>query len=1073
MNFKTRKTVKRLFGYFFYGSLCFLLIHLAPTHAHAGPWHETHPGNENVLITSKKATDRENLYNVNEKAGKEQAALAIKVSGKVISAEDDSGIPGVNIRVAGSSSGTITGIEGDYTIEVPSEESVLVFTSVGFVTEEVTVGNQTTINISLMPDLQQLSEVVVVGYGTQKKTDITGAVGSVGGDVIAERGTVSPMQAVQGQVAGVDISAGSGRAGAGFNIQIRGKNSLAGGDPLFVVDGVIVDNIDFLNPQDIERIDILKDASSTAIYGSRGSNGVVQVTTKSGSNVKGETTISYEGYVGVRQNVRSPDFMSGEEWWEYRQNSYIVPNERSGSPYDATVGGIAGSPTLGRRVATKDFTDWPSHFLQTGAQQNHWLSISGTSQGGLNYVVGGGYQEEEGNLIKDMYRRYNFKASLNHKISDKWLAGTNVNLALSETDRGSQNAVLNAYRMSPLVKPYDDEGNLIFQPAKVDGIGFTSTPNPLIETENSEDNTRRTFGVANLYLQYSPLEWLDLRSTISPRFEFERQGIYEGPFTQQGQGQFHFAEREAEEVFSYTLDNQLMASKAIGQHNINFLGLHSLWYERREGNWIEAGYLPFNSNIYNLETAGKENILAGSAFEQVSLISYLARVNYSYNDRYLLTLSNRWDGSSKLAPGYKWASFPSAAVGWRISEENFMQGLDFIYNLKARLSYGFTGNNNINPYTTQAVANFQTFYSLGGNPALGYAPSGIVNRALSWERTGELNFGLDYDLFQGRVSGSMELYDKVSRQLLLERELPWETGWGVMTDNVASVRNSGIELSLRTINIQTRNLSWSTSFNFSRNNNEIMELLGGKVDLPGNEWFVGQPVDVNYHYQYDGVWQEGDEVLYGQTVGEAKVKDISGKDGAPDGRIDATYDMLILGTPMPDWTGGFSTSVRYKGFDLSASVFSRQGVHVYSPFHAEYTNLMDRGRQRLNMDYYMFDNPVTRERISNTYPMPQNVGKFWRENNNNKDEDGDESPEQMGYYRDASFVKVQNIVVGYTLPPAVLERIKVKSLRVYFNVLNPFVFTEYDGFDPEWADEGLNNSGNAFVTYQFGVNLKF
>ncbi len=1073
MNAKTRKTAPWLRPHLLCGGLLVSLTCFAP--ASGGAYAKDDPaataGSKNLSVDTKILSNAANVYE-NKIIGSKplenslrEAPVAIRVSGKVVSDEDGEGIPGVTVRVKGTSQGTITDFEGNFSLEVPSEESVLLISSIGFVTQEVTVGNQTTFNITLESDLKQLEEVVVVGYGTQEKKDITGSVASVGGESIAERGTVSPMQAVQGQVAGVDISTGSGRAGAGFDIQIRGQNSLAGGDPLFVVDGVIVDNINFLNPQDIESIDILKDASSTAIYGSRGSNGVVQVTTKKGATTEGRTIISYDGYVGVRQNVREPDFMNGEEWWAYRQNSYIVPSIKIGEPYDAQIGGLSGSPTLTRRVATRDYTDWPSYFLQSGIQQNHWLTISGTSNGGMNYLIGGGYQEEEGNLIKDFYKRYNFKASVNHQISDKWSAGTSINLALSETERGSQNAVKNAYRMSPLVRPYDDEGKLIFQPAKVDGIGFTSSPNPLIETENSEDNTRRLFGVANLYLQYSPLEWLDVRTTISPRFSFERQGIYEGPFTETGNGLYHFANMEKEEEFSYTWDNLLTANRTLGDHNFNFMGLYSLWYERQEGSWIDADYLPYNSNIYNLETAGKENILAGSSFGQISLISYLARLNYSFMDKYILTLSNRWDGSSKLAEGYKWSSFPSAAIAWRLSEESLVQDLGFIYDLKLRASYGFTGNNNINPYSTQAVAGVQTYYALGGNAALGFAQSGIVNEVLTWERTRELNLGLDYDLFQGRVSGTVDVYDKVSNRLLLDRELPWETGWGTLTDNIGSVRNRGIELAIRTINVRTDDFSWSTSLNFAKNNNEILELLGGKEDLVGNEWFIGEPIDVNYHYDYIGVWQADDEILYGQTEGEARFRDVSGPEGVPDGQIRAADDMIILGSPLPDWTGGFSTNLRYKGFDLSASVFTRQGVQVYSPFHEEFTNLMDRGRSRLDVDYYMVPNPVTNANYTNAYPMPQNVGTYWRETNN--------TDEQPGYYRDASFVKVQNIVLGYNLPAPLLERARIKNLRVYLNVLNPFVFTEYDGFDPEWADEGLNDTGNAFITYQFGVNLQF
>ena len=1053
MNLHSKRTVKRPFKRILYGGLIFSFVSFTPSlEANA-----MKDDSLDLLVSTHS-----NNYRLSElEQSPTQAAKTVR--GKVVSSENGEGLPGVTIRVQGTNTGTTTDLDGNFSLEVPSEESVLEISSIGFNTEEIRVGNQTSINVTLVPDIEELSEVVVVGYGVQKKADVTGAVGSVSGEAIAERGTVSPLQAVQGQVAGVDISAGSGRAGAGFDVQIRGQNSLAGGTPLFVVDGVIVDNIDFLNPQDIESIDILKDASSTAIFGSRGSNGVVQVTTKKGSNARGETTISYDGYVGIRQNVRSPDFMTGDEWWEFRQNAYIT--DESNGPYDATVGGISGSPTLARRVALRQYADWPSYFLQTGAQHNHWLNITGVSQGGLNYVIGGGFQEEEGNLYKDLYRRYNFKASVNHNINDRWSAGASVILARSLTERGSQNAVRTAYRMPPLVVPYDENGELFYQPAKVDGIGFTSSPNPLIETEHSTDETTNLFGVANFYLQYAPLEWLSLKSTLSPRFEFERQGIYQGPFTEEGEGLYHSASKDEEEVFSYTLDNLITVNKSINEHNFNFLALHSLWYEQEEGSSIEASRLPYNSSFYNLGTADRSYVTVGSDYEKVTLISYLGRLNYSFRDRYLLTVSNRWDGSSKLAEGYKWAAFPSAAIGWRISEERFLEDVGFIYSLKARLSYGFTGNNNIDPYSTQTVANSQMYYSLGGNPALGFAPSGIVNRRLTWERTGELNFGLDYALFQGRISGALELYNKVSESLLVDRKLPLETGWGELVDNVASVRNRGIELSLRTVNIQTGDFTWITSFNFSKNNNEIVELLGGKVDQPGNLWYIGQPIDVNYHYVKDGVWMTGDDILYGQEVGEGRVADISGPEGAPDGRIDALYDMTILGTPFPDWTGGFSTSLRYKGWDLSASLFSRQGVQVFSPFHETYADLHDRGRQRLNVDYYMFDNPITRERISNQYPAPRNWGSFWRERN--------VRGERLGFYEDASFVKVQNIVLGYNLPKSALERVRLKNLRLYFNVLNPFVFTNYTGFDPEWADESVNNSGNAFVTYQLGLNLKF
>ncbi|MEQ9439254.1 MAG: TonB-dependent receptor [Cyclobacteriaceae bacterium] len=981
----------------------------------------------------------------------ERRLLEKFIRGTVVDQDSNEPLPGVNILAKGTTTGTVTDVDGSYSLTVSDEVTVLTFSSIGYLSEEVEIGSRTEINITLSPDIQSLQEIVVIGYGTQEKKDLTGAIGSINGEAIAERGTINPLQAVQGQIAGVDISAGSGRAGAGFDIQIRGQNSLSGGNPLFVVDNVIVDNINFLNPQDIESIDILKDASSTAVFGSRGSNGVVIVTTKQGAS--GEAKISYDGYVGIRQNARQPEFMGGDEWWEYRQNAYISPALISGDPYDATVGGVAASDVLADRLANKDYTFWPDYFLQTGLQQNHWLTVSGGGDK-TNYVLGAGYQEEKGNLLKDWYNRYNFKASINSELNDKWSAGASFNFSLSEIERGSPRAVINAYRMSPLVSPYDSLGEPLYQPAKYAGISFTSSVNPLFENEYSEDNTRQIFGVGNLYLQYSPVEWIDIRSTFAPRMSYNRQGRYWGSQTETRSLADPAARRDDAESFSYNWDNQITAHKQYGDHNFTLLGLYSLWYERNESSYINVENLPYESLFYNLGTA-PDILSVGSNFSKIALVSYMARFNYSFRDKYLFTLASRWDGSSKLAPGYKWSSFPSAAIGWRISEENFLQGVTFLDDLKLRLSYGFTGNNNINPYSTQVLANRQTYYDFGGTIAKGFAPSGIVNPRLGWERTREVNFGIDYDLFMGRISGTIDLYDKLSSNLLLERDLPRETGWGPITDNIGSVSNKGIELSLRTVNVQTNDFTWSTTFTFARNKNAIEELLNGKEDLIGNRWFIGEPIEVNYTYEFDGIWQadEADEAArFNQLPGQARVKDLNGDDAITDD------DYAIIGSPMPDWTGGFATQLRYKGFDLSASLFARQGIQVLSPFHEEFLNFRDRGRAKLSANFYMSPNDVTPTRVSNEYPQPNNVGNFW---------------DAVKAYKDVSFVKVQNIQLGYRLPNTLIQQIGLQNLRVYANVLNPFVFTKYDGFDPEWADEGLESSGNSFINYQFGVNLTF
>ncbi|WP_432713538.1 SusC/RagA family TonB-linked outer membrane protein [Pedobacter sp.] len=1001
------------------------------------------------------------------------------IAGKVIDEKGETLI-GVSVKVKGSSIGAVTDVDGSFSLNAPPK-STLVFSYIGFSPKEVVLSGQKTLTVTLTQSASQLNELVVVGYGTQRKAQVATAVGSVQGEAIAERGTVSPMQAVQGQLAGVDISAGSGRTGANFNIQIRGQNSLAGGQPLYVVDGVIVSDINFLNPQDIAKMDVLKDAASTAIYGSRGSNGVVLVTTKNGSSIKGGgATITYDGYVGIRKVARMPDFMTGEEWWEYRQNTYISPEMIAGRPYTNTIGSL-DNPTVLQTVADHSYTDWRSLVVQDGIQSNHWITASGrTEKSDIQYLLGAGYQNEKGNLVNDDLGRYNMKLNVDGKINDYFSAGMSVNFSLTETNRGSDDAIRNGFNMAPIFKPYDETGNLKFRPGQIPVPGssvvssFTSTVNPLLENTNSENNTRRNFGVGNVYLQFSPISWLDVRSTFSPSINSVRNGRYWGSLTGVGDGLLADAQRVNQQTTSFIFDNVLTMRKTIKEHNFTFTGLYSIQKDRFESDTTKVNDLPFNSSYYNLGSSTNRQI-SSSNFNQFSIVSYLARVNYSFKNKYFVTLANRWDGSSKLAEGHKWSSFPSAAVAWQISQESFLKEKEFLSDLKLRFSAGVAGNNNnIRPYETQMNLSSPTYYDFGGTSALGYSPARLPNSSLTWERTREFDFGIDYGFFKNRITGSIDIYDKLSDGLLLSRDLPLETGYTSIKDNVGSVSNKGIEVSLRTVNISKKDFSWTSSFNFARNKNAIIDLLDKKEDLVGNWWFIGQPINVNYIYVFDGIWQENERaeaLKYSQLPGQAKVKDLNN-----DGKITSTDDRAIVGQKDPKWTGGFSTQFTYKAFDLSASIFARQGMQVYSAFHSVFTRYSDRGTNKIYNDYYMPANDVTQARSSNTYPQPSNIGPYW------------DGATGVGYFKDISFVKVQNISLGYTLPASLLQKIKIKSLRVYANVLNPFVWTDYDGFDPESASGidtsltpdvsststgNINNTGPSTVTYQFGLNLKF
>lgn len=1003
-----------------------------------------------------------------------------QVSGKVSDIKTNEPLIGVSVRLKGTNAGTSTDVSGNFRLAVTGSNPVLSVSYTGYQSKEVPVGSNQTFDIKLQEDAQALDEVVVVGYGTQRKSQVATAVASVSGEAIAERGTVSALQGAQGQVAGVDISQGSGRAGGGYNIQIRGQNSLAGGQPLYVVDGVIVPDINFLNPQDIFKLDILKDAASTAIYGSRGSNGVVLVTTKGGSTVKGAPTISYDGYAGIRELARMPNFMSGDEWWEYRQNTYISPELLAGrTNYTNTIGSF-DNPTILNRLAEKDYTDWIDLVTQTGVQANHSLNISGTSDNAkIRYVVGAGYQKEKGNFLQEDFSRYNLKSSVETDLSDKWSAGLSINYSLSETERGSDVAIRNAFAMAPIFKPYDDEGNLMFRPGQIPLnattiTSLTSTVNPLLEIPNTENNTRRNFAVGSLFLQFAPVKWITVRSSFQPSVSNVRNGRFWGSLTTEGDGLLPDAQRVNQQNFSYILDNMITVKKDIEDHSFTFTGLQSMQKDQFEQDSLRVNDLPFNSSYHNLGSSSNRQ-LSSSQYSEFSLLSYMARLNYSFKNRYHIILANRWDGSSRLVEGNRWSSFPSIAIGWQLAEEEFIKNYSFISELKLRVSAGKAGNNNgVQPYGTQATLGSPSFYDYGGTQALGYVASRLPNTSLTWERTREYNLGLDYGFFRGRVSGSLDFYDKESKGLILNRLIAVENGFPSIIDNVSSVSNKGIEFSLRTINVSTKNFNWTTSLNFARNKNEILELLNGKEDMVGNKWFIGQPINVNYTYVYDGIWQEAERAqaaVYGQFPGQAKVRDFNDDD-----KISSTDDRRIIGQKDPKWTGGFSTQVTYKDFDFSASLFARQGLQVYSPFHAQYGNYADRGTQKVSYDYYMSENLVTPTRTSTAYPMPNNIGPYWS------------GIAGVGYYKDVSFVKVQNISLGYTLPSNLLKKVSVKSLRIYANVLNPFVWTKYDGFDPEGANGvdpnvnpyndnnstgSLNNVAPSTVTYQLGVNLRF
>lgn len=1007
-----------------------------------------------------------------------------QVSGTILNAVQEP-LAGVTVQLKGTAVTTSTNESGSFTIPVPhAENQVLVITYLGYKMQEIEIGDQQQVDITLEEDATGLDEVVVVGYGTVKKGDLTGAVGSVSNEIIQSRGTTSAMAALQGAVPGVDISSNSGKPGGNFSVQIRGQNSLAAGNPLYVVDGIVMGDINFLNPADIEAIDILKDASSTAIYGSRGSNGVVIVRTKNaGSNTMSRMAVSYDGFYGIRTTARIPDFMTGRQWVDFRTSAYYAYNSGL-QGYELTEANrnsvLQRSPLLAQRLFDEDYTDWLGLATQNGQQQNHYVNIAGMTND-ISYNLGLGYQNEEGNFINEDLNRYNMKLSIDHKGNKYFSTGGNVNLSQTITNQGSQFGYRDIMRMPNILKAYDENGELIPQPGIADAIlgtgNFTSSPNPLNEINSGNQEIRRYDVLGSFYVQVTPLAGLNFKSTIMPRFTREREGsFYDAVPGNRNQNE---AQQSNTEAFEYTWDNQLTYSKTFKEvHNLNATIIQSLYKTRFEGIQAAAQNLPYNSLWYNLFTGSIQNANSNSSYNESSLLSYAARVNYDYKGKYLLTGTIRYDGSSKLAD--KWASFPSFALGWRLSEEEFLQK-DFISDLKARFSFGYSGNNNgIDPYgSLQTPATNQlVWYDFNGTPVSGFAPGNPINPNITWEKTRELNLGLDFGFFNQRVYGSVDAYDKLSDGLLMSRTLAMESGVPSMIDNIGSVSNRGIELAINSTNIRTNNFQWTTSLNFAHNRNAIESLYGKREDVPGEARFIGQPIEVVYDYRVVGIWKSSEveeAARWGQQPGQARVEDVNG-----DGAITANDDRVILGSANPQWTANFRSSFVFKNWDFSIDLFTRQGIFVEDSFLAEFGPNNQRGRPKVNFNYFV---PVGVDRYdwnnwsfdANGNPAPQ-----WAPATGNEDAQYpaifNHGPYygNNGAYTDASFIKVRNIVLGYSLPQEKLSKARISQLRIYLNILNPFTFTKYVGWDPEYATTELHEgNGPSNIIYQLGVNLKF
>ena len=981
-----------------------------------------------------------------------------RITGTITGVETNQPIQGVRVTLLGTQLTVTTNPQGRYTIAGVAagthrvRASAIGYTPVVIDSIPVAAGQTATVDIQLRHQTVELERVVTIGYGTLTKRDVTGAIGQVSGEQIRAVPTTNAVDAIKGKVPGVDIVATGYSPGDGVRVRIRGQRSLtASNDPLYVLDGIpMAGGIGDLSPADIESIEVLKDASATAIYGSRGANGVVLITSRRGS--AGDTRVTYDTYAAAQQVNRRIDVFDADGFANYKREAYrtaglykcggvvsqaICPEGDAVTFYAEEIAGLKNGVN----------TDWQDLITRQGSLVEHRLGVQGGTDR-AQYSVSGELQKQIGVVMSQAYDRKQMRVSIEGQAKERFRIGGSALYVRSLQNVGRDNGLYDeAQSQSPLAVPYDSAGNIIFKPTP-----DAQRDNPLSDVNNWQNDNLRNRIFGTLFAQVNLLEGLDYRVNFGPDMIFNRNGIFIGAQTQSKQGAGNEAQMREQRTFDYTLDNLLTYKRAFGTaHKIDATALYSIEKQNFEEQWARGDNLPSETfKYFNLGAASQVNGISSQTSDW-ALRSYMGRLNYTLFDRYLLTLTGRIDGSSRLAEGNKYATFPSVALGWRVLDDASNQTFGPLNSLKLRGSFGTTGNTSVNPYQTLDQLN-RTVYSFGGAGAFGYAPNTIANPDLKWEKTATIDVGADFGLWNNRISGTLDFYRANTTDLLMNRTIPYSLGYQSITQNIGATRNTGIELALSAITLDGwKGIRWSNDITWAKNKNEIVTLAGGADSDLGNLWFVGMPINgggnnVWRDYVYSGIWQTADATeaaKYGRKPGEIRVADLNN-----DGKFNDA-DRMILGNTYPKWTGSYSTRIDYKFIDLGAQAITRQGFMIRNDL-ARGNSLAGR-YNGIKVNYWTPENP------SNDAPRPDK---------------NTESPyfgEARGY-EDGSFVKIRNITVGATVPQRFLSRVGAQSLRLYFTAQDPFLFTDTDVIDPEGATGKVIP---AYRTLLIGGNFAF
>lgn len=956
-----------------------------------------------------------------------------QISGMV---KDMSGEPviGVNVSVKGTGNGSITDLDGKFTIPNVKEKDVLVVSYIGYLTQSVSVGKQTSFIITLKEDTQALDEVVVVGYGVQKKRDLSGAVSSVKSRDITAIPTTNALEALQGKVAGLDLTASSGKAGADLSFTIRGERSLkASNAPLILVDGIDYGTTLDINPSDIESIEVLKDASSTAIYGTRGANGIIIVTTKKGK--AGKSKVSLNAFASINMISSYPSIMNGAEYAQLKREAYRDQTTNEYLP-DEQVFTVAQELEYVREGVSTDYRDL---MMSNGFNQNYELSITGGTEK-TQHSISLGYRGENGLFKNDNYKRLNARVALDHKLLENLKIGTNITYTYK--DQNTRRDPLNmCNKIVPLSKPYDENGEVVRFPAP----GYNSQTNPLVDDVDGavKDNTKATRFFGSLYANWNITKDLLFRTTLGVDVRNKRRGYYCSANSLDGEGKDSKSLKEHTIESGITWENVLTYSKILGEHDFQIMGGTSTIYKSKEYTLASGKGQTYGGNIYHNLASNTKEVMIDSYLNEEKLASFFGRVNYKFMDRYILTASLRADGSSLLADGHKWGYFPSVAVAWRMNEESFLKGFDELSNLKLRLSWGESGQSAIDPYQTVGLLGSST-YSFNNDLASGLYPKTMSNKNLTWETTSVFDLGVDFGFFNNRLSGSVDVYKSYTRNVLMNRKIPSTNGYTEVMENIGKTENFGIDVALNSVNIQKKNFTWTTDFTLSHNKEKIKELASGALRDEANSWFVGEAFQVFYDYKKIGIWQLDEAAKNGQKPGDIKIQDT-------DGNGEITPEDRVIYSKRPKVTFGINNSFTIHDFEFSFFIYSRLGQWIDYEFNRGYKP--DGLENSSNVDYWTPENPT------NNFPRPNRFYGF-----------GKTRYSSTLKYEKGSFVKVRDVTLAYNIPSKVLASLGLGRARIYATAKNFFTFSSIDNYDPE------RGGGISFpMTKQlvFGVNLDF